>query len=484
MKNGISIKLTASMKNFAIIEAAMMHLGKKKGYPKEDLRKLVKATRELVKNVVAHAYDGGEGIMEITLHGFDHSIRVDVRDWGFPMSRQEFDSPDAKGFRRIRTLVERFTFKNLGKAGKVFTLIKQSTKPRELYEKPRKSKKPIDKKNLHVTTRDFRDGDEKSIATLIYRNYGLSYGKEDFYYPYIIREEQGKSYVSILAEANGKIVGHFALILLPTSNIAEIGVVVVDPDYKGMGIMNRMFDHLLKKAEEIGLSAVFGQAVMYHIFSQKSNLTHHFCETALILGHSASDMRIENNKLTERARRGADLVSYYFFKRKKSTLFLPKRYSKQILQSYNNCHIPYQTDKSSNEPTPNHAHLDYSYNPVANLGTIMVHRYGKDFKFKFILLLEQLRAKHCDMIYADINLEKIPQINKVLKVLNDRVFFYSGVLFQRYYNHNYLRLQHKHSISIGKKNIVCYSEYCKTLFSFVQKDEKEIKANLKKETAK
>ena len=484
MKNGISIKLTATMKNFAIIEAAMMHLGKKKGYPQEDLRKLVKATRELIENVVEHAYDGEEGVVEITLHGFDHSIRVDVRDWGFPMSRQEFDSPDAKGFKRIRSLVEQFSFKNLGKAGKVFTLIKQSAKPMELYTVHKKTKKPIDRKKLNVTTRDFRDGDEKSIATLIYRNYGLSYGKEDFYYPYIIRDEQGKSYVSIIAESDGKIVGHFALILMPTSNIAEIGVVVVDPDYKGMGIMNKMFDRLLKKAEEIGLSAVFGQAVMYHIFSQKSNLTHRFCECALILGHSASDMRIENNKLTERARRGADLVSYYFFKRETITLFLPKRYGRQILQSYNNCQIPYKINESAREPAPDHAHLDYSYNPVANLGTIMIHRYGKDFKFKFILLLEQLRAKHCDMIYADINLEKIPQINKVIKVLNDRVFFYSGVLFQRHYNHDYLRLQHKHSIKIGKKNIICYSGYCKTLLEYIRKDEKTIKMNLKKEIAK
>ena len=481
MKNGISIKLTANMKNFAIIEAAMMHLGKKKGYPAEDLKKLVRATRELVKNIVGHAYDNEEGLMEITLHGFDHSIRVDVRDWGFPMTQQEFNSPDSKGFKKIRGLVEHFTFKNLGKAGKVFTLIKQSTKPEELYEAPTKSRKKIDKEKLKVTTRDFQNGDEKSIATLIYRNYGLSYGKEDFYYPHLIREEQGKSYVSIIAEADGKVVGHFALILMPTSNIAEIGVVVVDPLYKGMGIMGRMFDHLLKKAGEIGLSAVFGQAVMYHTFSQKSNLSHHFCETALILGHSASDMRIEENKLTERARRGADLASYYFFKRKEATLYLPKRYGKQILQSYENCRIPYLEGEKSGESIPDHAHLDYSYNPVANLGTIMIHRFGKDFKFKFILLLEQLRAKHCDMIYADINLEKIPQINKVIKILNGRVFFYSGVLFQRYYNHDYLRLQHKHSIKIGKRNLVCYSEYCNSLLSYVQEDEKWIKRALIKE---
>jgi GNAT superfamily N-acetyltransferase len=439
----------------------------------------------LVQNIVKHAYREEEGIMEITLHAFDHSIRVDVRDWGFPMTRQEFDTPESKGFKRVRTLVEHFGFKNLGKAGKIFTLIKQSTKPKALYDIPVRSRKKIDKENLVVKTRDFHDGDEKGIASLIYRNYGLSYGKEDFYYPYLIREKQGSSYVSIVAEANDRVVGHFALVLMPTSNIAEIGVVVVDPNYKGLGIMNKMFEHLLYRAREFGLSAVFGQAVMYHILSQKSNLTHHFCETALILGHSASDMRIEHNQLTERARRGADLASYYFFERRESALHLPKRYAKQILKSYKKCQIPYKRVKDTSQTTiPPHAHLDYSYNPVANIGTIMIHRYGKDFKFKFILLLEQLRAKHCDMIYADINIEKIPQVDKVVKILNDRVFFYSGILFYRYYDHNYLRLQHKNSIHIGRKNIVCYSKYCETLFEYIHKDEKEVKRCLKTERIK
>ncbi len=485
MENGISIKLTASMKNFELIRTAMMHLGRKKGYKKEDLRQLILSTRELVENTVNHAYKDQEGVMEVTLHGFDYGIRVDVRDWGLPMSRRELtavaqEPGELHGFALIRTLIDKLTFKNLGKSGKVFTLIKINSKPKTFYEEVKKPAKLLDKRNLKVHTRDFQQGDEKSIATLIYRNYGLSYGKEDFYYPYRIAEGQGREFVSIVAESNEKIIGHFALILMPNSNIAEIGVVVVDPDYKGMGIMNKMFDHLLQKAEEIGLDAVFGQAVMYHTFSQKSNLTHHFCESALILGHSASDMRIECNALTEKARRGADLASYYFFNRNPKTIYLPKPYQKQIRHSYHSCRIPYTKLKSTGEPIPDHAHLDYNYNPVANIGTIMVHRYGKDFKYKFILLLEQLRAKHCDMIYADINLEKIPQIKKIIKILNSRVFFYSGVLFQRYYNHDYLRLQHKNSIKIGKKNIICYSEYCRELLKYVQNDEERVKRKLKK----
>ena len=485
MKNGISLRLPADMGNFDIIRATLQHLGKKIGFAKNDLNDLVDATRELVENAVTHAYPDQDGLLEISMHSFEHGMRLDVRDWGIPMSKKDtlilpINHKSDRGFDHIYALVDSFYYKNLGKGGKKFTIIKRTSLPLDVCQNCSKaSKKPIDK-NLKVTIRDFRRGDEESIARLIYRNYGLSYAKAIFYYPRKILSGEGKEFASIIAQIEGKIVGHFALLLMPTSNIAEIGVVVVDPRYKGMGIMNKMFKRLLQKAGELKLSAVYGEAVMYHIFSQKSNLTHHFCESALVIGKTPREERIENNKLTERARRGSDLIAYRFFEKRARVLYLPERYKDQILQSYRNCKIPYEAHRPDKEKAARHARLSYHYNPVANIGKIMIHRYGKDFKYKFILLLEQLRAKHCDMIYADINLEAIPQMEKVIKLLNGRLFFYSGVLFLKYHDQDYLRLQNRHSEMIGKKNMVCYSDYCHTLLEYIHQDENEVKKSLRK----
>ena len=49
-----------------------------------------------------------------------------------------------------------------------------------------------------------------------------------------------------------------------------------------------MFDYLLKKAESLGLYAIYGEAIMFHPFSQKANLKHGMIETALQLGEVAS----------------------------------------------------------------------------------------------------------------------------------------------------------------------------------------------------
>jgi len=239
--------------------------------------------------------------------------------------------------------------------------------------------------------------------------------------------------------------------------------------------MNRMIELILKKAEDIGLDAVFGEAIMYHTFSQKSNLSHGFSESALILGKTPVDITIESNELTKKYKRGAVLIGYHFFHKTLKSLYLPKVYSDQIGKTYVNAGVSFTKKKKKTQKVPEHIFLTYQFDPPTNIATIRVDRYGKDFKHKFFLLVAQLRAKHCDMIYADISLENIPQINKVVKIMNKRGFFYSGIMFLYHEGEDYLRLQLKHSDRVGTKNYVCYSDFCKKLSEFITEDEKRIR---------
>lgn len=482
MKNSITLKIPNELGNCTIVTALIKSFCKKVNFNKSGCKELIKATRLLIRNAITHAYPGQEGWIEVSLHTFGHGIRIDVRDWGVPMAKNTFTLPDPDksietGFSLVHNLADSFHYKNLGKEGKVFTIIKRASLPLSVCESITK-KNPLrgrDKKNITITTRDFQKGDEESIARLVYQNYGLSFVKEEFYYPRKILEKQGEKFLSIVALFEGEIIGHFALILMPDSNIAEVGVVVVDPDYKGLGTMNRMFDALIEKAKEIKLSAIFGSAVMYHIYSQKSNLYYGFCESALLIGKTIGSVQIEGNKLTEKRERGSTLISYLFFGNRKRALSLPKRYSERILTCYQHCKISYSLITKKKGSTFLHSHLLYRYDPLSNIGEIIINSYGKDFKYKFHLLLNQLREKQCDMIYADINLEEIPEINRVIKVLSSSNFFYSGILYLKHNDQDYLRLQNRNSDKIGKRNLVCYSEYCSGLLEYIHRDEENIK---------
>ena len=488
MHESIVLKIPGNIQCMEMVKDVIINTCKTLPLTQDDVQALLSSTEELIHNAIIHAYKEEQGYIEMALHPFKTGLRIDIQDWGIPMSHKKHKSVPinkeaSAGFNRIYNLVDTFEYHNLGKEGKKFVIIKYASHPlhtqKNLSTRPslpfKKETKEIMDPNTPIIIREFKEGDEEGVATLIYKNYGHSYIKDLFYYPQKIAELHGKKFHSVVAQSDGKIIGHFAFILVPESTIAEIGIVVVDPLFKGRGIMNRMLKIILKKAEKIGLDAVFGEAIMYHTFSQKSNLTHHFSESALMLGKTPLDITIESNELTKAYKRGAVLVGYRFFHRYFKSLYLPKIYRDHIEQTYVNAGISFAKKKKISHKIPKHIFLSYQFDPPSNIATIRVDRYGKDFKHKFLLLVSQLRAKHCDMIYADISLENIPQINKVVRIMNKRGFFYSGVMFLYHEREDYLRLQLKHSDRVGSKNYVCYSDFCHTLSEFIIKDEKRSK---------
>ena len=492
MHESIVLKIPSNIQCMKMVKDVILDTCETLPLTQDDTEALLLSVEELIHNAVTHAYKGEQGYIEISLHPFKTGLRIDVHDWGIPMSHKKHISVplkegDSGGFNRIYQLMDAFEYHNLGKAGKKFVIIKYISHPLHMQKNAslevphisQKEEKDIIDPNIPITIRAFEEGDEEGIAALIYKNYGHSYIKDLFYYPQKILEFHGEKFYSVMAEANGKIVGHFAFMLVPESNIAEIGITVVDPLFQGRGIMNRMMELILKKAKSIGLDAVFGEAIMYHSFSQKSNLSHGFTESALMLGKIPGDITLESNALTKNYKRGAILIGYHFFQKAPKSLYLPNVYKDQIEQTYVNADIPFsQAKKQKKDKLPEHIFLTYKFDPPSNFATIRIDRYGKDFKHKFLLLVAQLRAKHCDMIYADISLENIPKINKVVKIMNQRGFFYSGVMFLSHKGEDYLRLQLKHSDRVSSKTHICYSDFCTKLSKFVIEDEKRIKSRI------
>ncbi len=484
MHQSTQLKIPAQAQYIKLVNDAIDDVCEASAFSVSDIDAIKESTRELILNAIEHAYPNQKGYIQISIHPFETGVRLDVHDWGLPMSAKKHSSVPlekeaSQGFNRIYALMDLFEYHNLGKEGKKFTIIKYLTHPmhEEERKEPQKREQISNKhtsKKIPVEVRLFQEGDEEGIARLIYKNYGYSYIKDLFYYPQKVFESHGKKFYSIVAVTGERIIGHFALVLIPESTIAEIGVAVVDPEFQGMGIMNRMFNLVMQHAKAIGLDGIFGEAIMFHIYSQKANLSHGFCESALMLGKVPVDTTIVNNELAQKSKRGAVLVGYYFFSKEKKHLFLPKVYKKQIKHIYKGAGIPFKKAKAGKQKVPKHIFLSYTFDPPTNIAKIRIDRYGKDLKQKFSILLAQLKAKHCDMIYADISLERIPQIDKVVKMLNKAGFFYSGVMFLYHEQEDYLRLQLKHSDRIGHKNYVCYSAFCKTLSRYIMKDQRRI----------
>jgi len=429
----------------------------------------------LLDNVIQHAYEKSYEI-DLSVHFQIEScqLRIDVEDRGLPFDfipflSQELDQryTQHKGLYRVYELVDKFEYLDLGKKGKCLSITQELNLCYDLKNQSvslESYKKEDVLEHLHVRTFVIGDGD--GIAKLIYRNYNFSYYKDTFYIPHKVREANlNKSVTSIVAYYLDELIGHFALLKSKRSNIAEIGVACVDPRFKRMGIMNLMFDKLIVQAKKENISAIYGEALTMHPFSQKANLRHNMTETAISLGMVPSTMEIEESIKT--AQKSGAMIAYLLFRPKSRELYLPHRYKDEILKIYKRANL---TVHSSSTHSKNTESLLSRINPMLNSGTIVIESVFE--RHDFIKEFETLRHQQVDMIFADINLQNIKEINEVVKILNSLTFFYSGVLFEYYHNEDYLRLQYINSLGIDIEGIICYSDDANKMMNFIRKDYK------------
>ena len=438
-----------------------------------NLEPIKEALDILLDNVIQHAYEKAYEIdLRVHFHIRSCELRIEVEDAGLPFDFTPYLSQELAqkyqehaGLYRVYELVDKFEYQDLAKEGKRLSLTQDFNLCYDLKNES-VSLEEFDKDDVisNLEVRTFRVGDGDGIAKLIYRNYNFSYYKETFYIPHKVREANlNNSVSSIVAYYHNELIGHFALLKSKASNIAEIGVACVDPRFKRMGIMNLMFDTLILTAKEEGLSAIYGEALTMHPFSQKANLRHNMTETAISLGLVPSSMEIEESIKT--AQKSGAMIAYLLFNPKERGLHLPSRYQNEILKVYQRANL---IITSSSSPLQQRQNLLSQINPMLNSGTIVIEDIFELNSFKKVF--EKLRHQQVDMIFADINLQNIKRINEIVSTLNSLSFFYSGILFEYYHNEDYLRLQYINSLSIDILGIICYSDDANAMMDFIKED--------------
>ncbi len=438
-----------------------------------NLSPVKEALEILLENVTTHAFEQAYDI-DLRVHFIIQSceLRIDVIDTGLPFDftpylSQKLDQryTEHKGLYRVYELVDRLEYKDLGKEGKCLSIIQSFNLCYDLknnsYELQHVDKEAV-LRSLIIRT--FKKGDGDGIAKLIYRNYNYSYYKDTFYIPYKVREaNDNDSVTSIIAQYQDEIIGHFALLKSKESNIAEIGVACVDPRFKRMGIMNLMFDTLILTAKKEGLKAIYGEALTMHPYSQKANLRHNMIETAIALGTVPSSMEIEES--IKSAQKSGAMIAYLLFEPRSRSLFLPAVYEEEIRKVYHRAQL---------DILPAQPHETYRQNlrsrqsDILNSATIIIDQAFEPKQFE--MMFEDFRHDKRDMIFADINLHHIQNIDEIVHFLNSLHFFYSGLLFEYYHNEDYLRMQYINAHGIDIDGVICYSDDANAMMDFIRKD--------------
>ncbi len=477
MKNSVSLSIP-SQKRFVrfalkIVEEATDLVG----FDTQKRDEVLNATRELVENGVKHAYPKGEvGIIDLEIRFLPHGLSIEVHDMGLPLDFERIYKTTKGGLKRVEEYVDKLHFTNHGQNGKSFAIFKSHENMEVLEDTMQpysdlEDNSPSSLKPSSITIRDYQEGDEEAVSRLIYSNYTYSYYKSLFYYPKKIKElnEKGEIFSIVASDAATGVVGHFALVKLPDANCAEIGVAVVHPDFKGHGIMNAMLERVLEKARQIGLDAIFGEAVMLHPFSQRANLSHGFGESALILGIVPNTISLRDKNALHTDKRTAVFVAYKVLrKERKNTIFLPKRYEKLVRKIYMNNGL--EISEAKKEDAKAEQKITYEMSSYTNTATLVIDRLSRNIRHTIKHYLMLLYKKHVDMIFADINLMQCAEIDEVVKKLKKEGFVFSGVLFYRRNQDDYMRMQLVNSDNVETKSIVCYSGFCHELLEVINRE--------------
>jgi len=435
----------------------------------EEERRLGEVVENLVRFTLENAYpDDDLGEIEVTLEADEGFVRVVVHDWGLPLTSAGGDlGPLPEPLARVASETRSLQLLNLGSDGKWLTaeVAARSSAAghvgEHLADAPRHGRTRAGAPDA-IEVRAGTAEDAEAIAQLLYESYHLSYVHGDFYRPrYLMAELAAGRLVSTVAVHEGRVIGHHALMPLPGIPSAETGAAVVNSTYRGLGIFGRMFEHTLDAARERGLAAVFGDAVTIHPFSQRAEFAEGYRESALQLGMVPAQTSMRGFGHEGPERRTATLRSYRPLDEDARPALLPAPYRELLQSAYENLGLSVE---GRAEPVPLEGEaVTTSLDGPRALGALRLRRWNGDTRAELERAVRHLLSQHVDVIYGDVDLAAVEDLDEAVAQLNELGFFAAGLVLHGPDGHDHLRLQLLDSEKIELENIVCDSPYGESL---------------------
>ena len=451
------------------------------GISAEDERRMGTVVERLVGFTLDNAYpDDDLGEIEVTLEVGDGFVGVTVHDWGLPLTSAGGDlgplpdplaalAPDARNVQLL----------NLGSDGKrlVAEVPVRSSGDGQAWQHhleatPRRAQAGAEGPDA-IDVRGATAQDAEAIAQLLYESYHLSYVHADFYRPrYLMAALESGELLSTIAEHEGRVIGHHALMPIAGVPSAETGAAVVHSAYRGLGVFGRLFEHTLEAGRERGLASVFGDAVTIHPFSQRAERSHGYRETALQLGMVPARTTMRGFGAEGPARRTATLRSYRPFDERLRRAAMPAVYRELLEGLYANVGLSVEP---RTEPAPFEGEVaTANVDEPRSLGFLRLRRWDREAGTTLKQAVRNLLSRHVDVVYADVDLVTVGEVDQATGELNVLGFFAAGLVLHGPDGHDHLRLQRLDSEDIELEEVVCDSSFAQALRQRVLKDKARV----------
>lgn len=166
----------------------------------------------------------------------------------------------------------------------------------------------------------------------------------------------------------------------------------------------------------------------------------------------------------------AHLLSVRVLRPAPRRIVVPARYVDAVRATY--AHLELELDPLA--PVDESGQI--SWTEDAEHGTALIRIVGwREGAIDALLgAVRHLDQRHHDVIYADVDLQAVSDVDKAVTALNERFFFYAGIVPFGPNAHDYLRLQRINSDNVETEAIVCDSPFAGRLRQWVADDRAQI----------
>lgn len=437
-------------------------------------RRLALAVDEIVTDVVKFAYPGEEETFQIVFRHDLTTAEVIIREQGVPFDPSEIDYDreravekgdfDGAGYAVIQRCVDEIQFLNKGSEGKEFRLV-QKVEARHIVDlEPagvvEDTEIPGDGVSYNLV--DVEPGDARDIAKLIYRTYGDTYSKEELYYPDTIRQalRNDEKFGVIVRTEHGEAVGYFAVLRTDDSDIGEVGEAVVDVNHRRRGLMTRMLEGLIQRAESEGLLGVYGEAVTAHEISQRANARFDFVSSALCLAYHPTERF--TGLIDDYPQPISNLIDFKPLAPYDTVqLHLPEPYADVLRAVYDELGAVVIEPDPVTEAMPAEATIDARIEYEFEHAVMVVEEAGADVVRQVEQTIADLSGTDLLAMYVDLPLRS-PHTPAMTDQLRDAGFIFAGLMPRFHRELDHLRLQ-RPLVALDPDAVVVYSDLAQRL---------------------
>lgn len=427
---------------------------RKRGFDQKVAEQMGLALEEAVLNALEMGYGGMEGEMEIRMAATTTGIEITVRSLGLPLDpgqlpqyspAQAGERYDAGGlsFFLVKQLMDDVSFSTHSNGDRLLRLVKRlplaATAPdaqpdaQPIQDRPSKETGHTGKApDLAYHVRQAGPEDADDISRLVLRAHGKVLLSEDIYYPARVAEmlESGEMVSFVAVTEADEIFGHGALVPLDSEGrVREMTYGVVNPDFRSQGAMSDFARALVRKAGELGVSAVMVMSVTNHVHSQKAAARFGLKACALLAATSAASARVEKEG-EEEVWRIANLVQVHYLNPGEPVrLYLPPRHAAMIEKIYQHLEKPVDP-RPVPDPEPvlsdGPADLKSAANLVEGWMLVTVTAYGRDIRERVTQFLQEALAQQIPAIQLLLPLDD-PLTPGLTPGFEAEGFFFAGV---------------------------------------------------------